>query len=121
MGGHPCHPRLISLDLAPPEPTMPRRDNESSDEYCKETETHYALVELLEQFWQCKDHFASLKATTPQATPLAVLMQLTGKLQHITMMLQYIQSSSLMKNQCTKICKHTWTPWIQCRENKTSS
>ena len=37
------------LDLAPLEHTMPRGDNESSDEYCEETDTYHPLTELLEQ------------------------------------------------------------------------
>ena len=53
---------------------------ESSDEYCEETDTHCPLAELLEQFWQLKDQFASLKSTTPQSTPTAELTQLTDKL-----------------------------------------
>ena len=40
------------LDLAPPEHAMPWGDNESSDEYCEETDTCHPLAELLEQFWQ---------------------------------------------------------------------
>ena len=69
-----------SLDIVPPEHIMPKGDNESSDEYCEETDTHCPLAELLEQFWQLKDQFASLKSTTPQSTPTAELTQLTDKL-----------------------------------------
>ena len=36
------------LDLAPLDDTMPERDNESSDEYSKETDTYHPLAELLE-------------------------------------------------------------------------
>ena len=53
------------LDLAPPEHTMLEGDIESSDEYCEETDTLHPLAELLEQFWQLKDQFPSLKSTTP--------------------------------------------------------
>ena len=73
------------LNLAPLEHTMPRGDNESSDEYCEETDICHPLAELLEQFWQLKDQFASLKSTTPKSTPMAVLTQLTDTLQHLTM------------------------------------
>ena len=76
------------LDLAPPEHIIPKGDNESSDKYCEETDTHHPLAEFLEQFWQPKGQFASLKSTTPQSTPMAELMQLTDKLRHLTMMLQ---------------------------------
>ena len=76
------------LDLTPLDHTMPEGDNESSDEYCKETDTCYPLAELLEQFRQLKDQFASLKPTTPQSTAMAELMQLIDKLQHLTMMAQ---------------------------------
>ena len=67
---------------------MPKGDNGSSDKYSEETDTCSPLVELLEQFQQLKDQFANLKSTTPQSTPMAELMQLTDKLQHLTMMLQ---------------------------------
>ena len=76
------------LDLVPPECIMPEGDNESSDEYCEETDTCHHLAELLEQFQQPKGQFSSLKSTTPQSTFTAELTQLTGKLQHLTMMLQ---------------------------------
>ena len=46
------------LYLAPPKHTMPKGDNESSDEYCKETDTQCLLAEFLEQFWQLKDQIA---------------------------------------------------------------
>ena len=69
-----------SLDLALPEHTMPRADNESSDEYCQETDSFCPLAELVEQFWQPKDLFTSLKFTTPQSTPTTELTQLTDKL-----------------------------------------
>ena len=46
------------------------------------------LAELLEQFWQLKDQFASLKSTTHQSTSTAELTQLTDKLEHLTVMLQ---------------------------------
>ena len=75
------------LDLVPLKHTMSEGDNESSDIYWAETDTSHPLAELLEQFQQLKDQFASLKSTTPQSTPMAELMHLTEKLQHLTMML----------------------------------
>ena len=44
-----------ALDFAPPEHPMLEGDNESSDEYCEETDTCHSLAELLEQFLQFKD------------------------------------------------------------------
>ena len=88
----PASQDSVFLDLAPLEHPMPEGDIESSDEYCEETYTHCPLAELLEQFRQLKDQVASLKSTTPQATPAAELMQLTDKLQHLTMMLQPAQN-----------------------------
>ena len=76
------------LDLAPLEHTMPEGDHGPSDEYCKEPDTHHPLAELLEQFWQLKDLFASLKSTTHCSTSIAEVTQFTDKLQHLTMMLQ---------------------------------
>ena len=61
------------LDLVPPQYAMPEGDNESSNEYCEETDTHCPLAELLEQFWQLKDQFASVKSTTSQSTLMADL------------------------------------------------
>ena len=75
------------LDLASQEHCMPEGDNESSDEYCEETDTHHPLGELLEQFCKLKDQFACLKSTTPHSTPTAELSHLIDKLQHLTMML----------------------------------
>ena len=37
------------LELLPPKHTMPRGENESSDKYCEQTDTHHPLAELLEQ------------------------------------------------------------------------
>ena len=68
------------LDLVPLEHPMPEGENKSSDKYCEETDTCHPLAELLEQFWQLKDQFASLKSTNPQSTPTTELMQLTYKL-----------------------------------------
>ena len=72
----------------PPDHTMPRGDNESSDKYNEETDTHCPLAELLEQFWQLQDQFSSLKSVTHPPTHMPEFMQLTDKLQHLTMMLQ---------------------------------
>ena len=44
------------LDLVPPEHIIPIGDSKSSDEYCEDTDTCHPLAELLEQFWQLKDH-----------------------------------------------------------------
>ena len=63
-------------------------DNETSDEYCEESETHHPLAEQLEQFHQPKGQFASLKSTAPQSTHTAELLQLRDKLQHLTMVFQ---------------------------------
>ena len=108
------------LDLMPQEDTMPKWDNESSDKYCEETDICHSLAELLEQLQQMKDQFASLKFTTLQSTPIAELMQLIDKLQHLAMILQLHSSPNLMRNQCTKLCRHTWIPWAWHRENHTS-
>ena len=67
---------------------MPGGDNESSKEYNEKTYTCHSLAELLKQFWQIQDQFASLKSATHPPTPMAELMQLTDKLQHLTMMLK---------------------------------
>ena len=107
-----------SLDLVPPEHSMPEGDNELSDEYCEETDTCHPLFELLEQSHQLKDQFVSLKSNTLQSTPRAVLPQLTDKLQHHTRMLK--PAPSPVRNQCTKPCRPTWTPCTQHRENQTS-
>ena len=88
------------MDLAQLEHTMPKGHNESSDEYSEETDTCCPLAEVLEQFQQLKDQFSSLKSSTHPPTPTAELMQLTDKLQHLTMMLQLHPAPSLMRNQC---------------------
>ena len=67
---------------------MPEGYNESSDEFCEETDTPHPLAKLLQQFHKLQDQFASLKSTIPQSPPAAKLLQLTDKLQHLTMMLQ---------------------------------
>ena len=66
-----------SLDLVPQDHPMPDRENDSSDEYCKETDNQCPLTDLLEKFQQLKNQFASLKSTTPQSTPREELSQLT--------------------------------------------
>ena len=76
------------LDFMPQDHPMPEGDNDSSDEYCEETDTHCPLVNPLEQFQQLKNQFASLKSTTPQSTSTEELSQLTYKLQLPTMALQ---------------------------------
>ena len=78
------------------------------------------LAELLKQFWQLKDQFASLKSPTHPPTLMAELMQHTNKLQHLTMMLQPQTAPSLMWKQYTKLCRHIQTPCMQHREKQTS-
>ena len=75
------------LDLVPQDQPMPEGGNDSSDEYCEETDTHHPLADLLEQFQQLKNQFASLKSTTPQSTHTE-LLYLTDKLNHLTVALQ---------------------------------
>ena len=58
------------LYLVPPEHTKSIGANESSDEFYEETDTHHPLPELLEQFQQLKDQFASLKSIAHQSTPM---------------------------------------------------
>ena len=69
-------------------------DNDSSDEYCEETDTHHPLADLLQQFQQLKNQFSSLKSNTAQSIPTEELSQLTSKLQHLTMVLQQALQSS---------------------------
>ena len=76
-----------SLDLMPQDHTVPEEDNESSNGYCEETDTYHPLADLLEQFQQLKNQFASLKPNTPQSTPTEELLQLIDKLQNLTMVL----------------------------------
>ena len=73
---------------------MPEGDIDSSDDYCEEIDTCHPLADLLEQFQQLKNHFANLKSTTPQSTPTEELLQLTDKLQHLTMALPKAPQSS---------------------------
>ena len=79
---------LPPLDLAPQEHPMPKGDNELTDDYCEETDTHCPLAEILEQFCHLKDQFTKLKSTTAQSTSTAELMQFTNKLQHPSLTLQ---------------------------------
>ena len=73
---------------------MPERDNDSSNEYCEETDTGHPLADLLEQFQQLKNQFANLQSNTSQTTPTEELLQLTDKLQHLTIALQPAPQSS---------------------------
>ena len=73
---------------------MTEGGNDSSNEYCKETDTHHPLADLVEQFQQLKKQFTSLKSNTPQSTSTQELLQLTNKLQHLTMVLQPAPKSS---------------------------
>ena len=77
-----------SWDLVPMEPMMPKGNNKSSNKYSEETDTHHPSAELLEQFWQLKDQFSSLKSAIHPPTPMAELTQLTDKLPHLTKMFQ---------------------------------
>ena len=110
-------------NLAPEEQPMPEGDDESSKEYCEETDTHHPLAELLEQFCQLKDQFASLKSTTLQSTPIAKLSQLTDQLQHLTMMLHLAPQSS--EEQVHKTmqagCKMDTLHAIQTESNLTTT
>ena len=45
----------------------------------EETDTQLPLAELLQQFWQLKDQFTSLKSTNHQSTSTTELTQLTEK------------------------------------------
>ena len=84
-----CAPQdSVSLDLAPPDHTVPEQDNDSSTEYNEETDTCCPLGELLEKFQKPQDQFTCMKSATLPPTNMVVLMQLTHKLQHLTMMLQ---------------------------------
>ena len=60
-------------------------DNNTSDQYCEETDIRCTLADLLEQLQLLKKQFASLKTNTLQSTPTEKLSQLTDKLQHLTM------------------------------------
>ena len=87
--GHLSHQRLRSPGSCANMNTLcPGDRHESSDEYYEENDTHCPLAELLEQFWQIKDQFASLKSTTHQSTSTAELTLLTDKLQDLMMTLQ---------------------------------
>ena len=68
----PASQDSASLDLVPPDHTMPRGDYESFDEYSEETHTSYPLAELLEQLWQLQDQFAHLKSATHLPTHVRV-------------------------------------------------
>ena len=86
----------------------------------EETVTLHSLAELLEKFQQLKEQFATFKCTTPQSTPTKELMQLTDKLQHLTMILQLHSAPQSSEDQCTKPCRHTQRTCVQHRENQTS-
>ena len=53
------------LELAPQDHPMLEEDNDSSDEYCEETDTCHPFADVLEQFQQLKNQFANLKSNTP--------------------------------------------------------
>ena len=107
------------LHLMPQDHPMLEKDNNSSDEYCEETDTCHPLANLLEQFQQLKKQFTSLKTSTPHSTPTEELSQLTDKLQHLNMMLQPAPPSPV-KSQYTRPCSHTQTPCMQHKGNQIS-
>ena len=84
----------IPLDLVPQDHSVPEGDNDLSDEYFEENDTHCPLADLLEQIQQFKNHFSCLKTNTHQSTPTEERSKLTDKLQHLTMMLQPAPKSS---------------------------
>ena len=87
-GGYPYHPSISSPGSCAPDHTMPKGHNESSNKCSEETDIHHPLAELLEQLWQLQEKFNYLKSATHPPTPTTELIQLTDKLQHLTMMLQ---------------------------------
>ena len=60
------------FDLVPQDHLVLEGDNDSSDEYCEETDTHCPLTDFLEL--QLKNQFASLKSNSPQSTPKEELL-----------------------------------------------
>ena len=56
------------LDCMPWDHPVLKEDNDSSGEYCEETDTCHPLADLLEQFQQLKNQFANLKQNYPQST-----------------------------------------------------
>ena len=97
----------LSLDLVTQEHPMPEGDNESSDECCEKTDTHHPLAELLEQFHQLKDQFASLNSTTSQSHPQQNCY--SSQITCSTSPRCSDQLPSLVRNQCTKPCRCTQT------------
>ena len=61
------------LYLAPPDHTIPKRDNESSHEYIDETDTCHSLAEISRTILGTL-RFANLKSVIPQPTSMAELM-----------------------------------------------
>ena len=82
-------PKIQPLWISCHRTTLPEGDNDSADEYFEENDTcHLPLTNLLQQFQQFKNQFASLKSNTFQSTPREELSQLTDKLQQLTLALQ---------------------------------
>ena len=77
-----------AMDLMLQDHPVTEGENDSSDEYCEETDTCCPLADLPEQFQQFKNQFASIKSNTSQSTLKEELSQLRDKLQHPTMVLQ---------------------------------
>ena len=98
---------------------MPRGDNESSDEYYEETDTYHPLAELLEEFQQLKDKFASLKANTHQSTSTAELTKLTDKLQHLKMTLQQ-HSAPQPNEEPVHKTMHTYTDTLHATQRESN-
>ena len=96
---------------------MPEGENESSDEYCKENNTYHSLAELLEQLWQLKDQFTSLKSH--QSTPTAELPQLTDKLHHLTVMLQLHSAPQISKEPVHKTMQ-TYTDTLHSTQRESN-
>ena len=65
-----------SLDLMPQDHPVLEGDNDSSNEYCEETDTHCHLADLLQWFQQLKNQIISINSSTPQSTPLEEQLQL---------------------------------------------
>ena len=99
--GYPWTQDSTLLDLTPQDHHMPEGDNDSSDNIVKKL-TLTPWADLLEQFQQLKNQFENLKSNMPQSTPTEELLQLTDKLQHLTMVLQPAPPV-----QCLKPCRHT--------------
>ena len=84
---HKTHSIVTRYGSEDPDPVL-EGNNGSSDKYCKENDTCHSLADLLEQFHQLKNQFASLKSNISQSTSNEDILQSTDKLEHLTMVLQ---------------------------------